>query len=75
MMVRFPISGGEGLAHVQISAAACIVMKTTILPDGKIAAGDNVDGITSYVDYTPSSALNAVLRVGNSKRAQVGHSS
>lgn len=75
MMVRFPISGGEGLAHVQISAATCIVMKTIILPDGKTAAGDDIDGITSYVDHTPSSALNAVLRVGNSKRAQVGHSS
>jgi hypothetical protein len=53
MMVRFPISGGEGLAHVQISAATCIVMKTIILPDGKTAAGDDIDGTTLYVDHTP----------------------
>jgi hypothetical protein len=53
MMVRFLISGGEGLAHVQISAARCIVMTTIILPDGKTAAGDDIDGITPYVDHTP----------------------
>lgn len=50
MMARFPISGGGGLAHVQISAATCIVIKTIILPDGKTAAGDDIDGITAYVD-------------------------
>ena len=53
MMVRFPISGGEGLAHVQISAATCIVMKTIILPDGKTAAADDIDGITPCIDHTP----------------------
>jgi hypothetical protein len=53
MMARFPISGGEGLAHGQISGATRIVMKTIILPDGKTAAGDDVDGITPYVDHTP----------------------
>ena len=53
MMVRFPIPGGEGLAHVQISSATCIVRKTIILPDGKTAAGDDIEGITPYVDHTP----------------------
>lgn len=51
MMARFPIPGGEGLAHVQISAATCIVMKTIILPDGKTAVGDDIDGIIPYVDH------------------------
>jgi Holliday junction resolvasome RuvABC endonuclease subunit len=50
-------------------------MKTIILPDGKTAAADDIDGITPYVDHTPRTALNAVLGVGHSKRAQVGHSS
>jgi len=53
MMVRFPIPGGEGLAHVQILAATCIVMKTINLPDGKTAAEDDIDGTTPYVDHTP----------------------
>ena len=54
-------------------AAAGIVMETINLPEGNAFGVDDVESGTPTVNYAEHQAENAVLCVGHSNRAEMGH--